>query len=59
MRITMVKQAIKLKVAIAPALEENIRTARRLHGRITPTYLMGQRNGKIRKNKGVRDLLQR
>ena len=24
----------------------------------TPTYLLGQRNGKIRKYKGVRDLLQ-
>jgi hypothetical protein len=46
-------------VALTPSLEENIRAARRLHGRITPTYLLGQKNGKIHKYKGVRDLLQR
>jgi len=28
---------------------DNIRAARRLDGRITPTYLLGQKNGKIRK----------
>ena len=44
---------------MTPSLEEIIRAARRLHGRITPTYLLGQINGKIHKNKGVRDLLQR
>ncbi len=44
---------------MTPALEENIRAARQLHGRITPTYLLGQRNGKIRNYKGARDLLQR
>jgi len=53
------KTGKKLKVAMTPALEENIRAARRLHGRITPAYLPGQRNGKIRKYKCVRDLLQR
>jgi len=42
-----------------PALEENIRTARRLHGGITPNYLPGQRNGRIRRNTGAQDLLQR
>jgi len=59
--ITVVQEKTgkKLKVAMTPTLEENIRAARRLHGRITPTYLLGQRNGKIRKYKGVRDLLQR
>jgi hypothetical protein len=40
-------------------LEENIRAAQRFHGRITPTYPLGQRNGRIRNYKGVRDLLQR
>lgn len=44
---------------MTPAPEENIRVARRLHGQTTPTYLMGQRNGKIRKYQGVQDLLQR
>lgn len=53
------KTGNKLKVAMTPSLEENIRAARRLHGRMTPTYLLGQNNGKIRKHKGVRDLLQR
>ncbi len=42
---------------MTPALEENIRAARQLHGRITLTYLPGQINGKIRNHKGVRDLL--
>jgi integrase len=44
---------------MTPVLEENICAARRLHGRITPTYLLEQRNGKMRKRKCVWDLLQR
>jgi integrase len=59
--ITVVQEKTgkKLKVAITPTLEENIRTPRQLHGRITLTYLPGQINGKIRSHKGMRDLLQR
>ena len=58
--ITVVQEKTgkKLKVAMTPTLEENIRAARRLHGRITLTYLPGQINGKIRSHKSVRDLLQ-
>lgn len=44
---------------MAPVLDENARAARRLHGLITPSYPLGQRNGKIRNYKSVRDLLQR
>ena len=32
--------------------------ARRLHSQITPTYLTGQRKGRIRNHEGARDLLQ-
>jgi hypothetical protein len=40
-------------------MKENIGVARRIHGRITLSYLQGQRNCKIRKYRGDRDLLQR
>ena len=32
--------------------------SRRLHSRIIPTYLPGQRNGKIRSHESARDPLQ-
>ena len=37
--ISVIQEKIgnKIKVAMMPALEENIRAARRLHGQITPT----------------------
>ena len=54
------KTGKRLMVVMSPALKKAIGAARGLHGRqITPTYLLGQRNGKIRSYRGVRDLFDR
>lgn len=54
------KTGKRLMVVMSPALEKAVSSARLLHGRqITPTYLLGQRNGKIRSYRGVRDLFDR
>ena len=54
------KTGKRLMVIMSPALGKTISAAKGLHGRqVTPTYLLGQRNGKIRCYHGVRDLFYR
>jgi integrase len=54
------KTGKRLMVRSTPELSEAVSRAKALHGRkITPTYLLGQRNGKVRKYSGVKGLFQR